>query len=310
MSEFERLLALYGSKYEFIMRQRAKDGDKSLHSSSSIQELLWLADDTIQCLAWLAKNRSSDCARHAARRFNWPGFISVLASINRKSREVVSHIPLGKDYKHIDWKRTEVDKLFHAALFINKYISKPQADSFSGVYYAPFIKGVLWMSMEERGAAIKKFNEKQGPQTRANWKKWKPLIARVVTLYYGPSSEKWKLIPNYRIPPKKFKFRKPLAVERVKLKTYRDICPAEIFGVLKEWIKYLSQKIKFSESEIAELQTWLDRQNKYQGRTCIMEIEPDEALKKIHARVERRDGGWGDFKSEILKRCFRLLPKN
>ena len=304
MNEFEHLLSLYGMTHQHLLRERAKDGDKLFDGSLSIQELLWLADDTIECLGWLAKKRSKDCEYYAERRLNWPGFISVLASINRKSKEVINYIPLGKKFNHYNRKKTEADILFQVARFAIAYASKPD-DSFSGIYFAPFIEGVLWMKRPERDEALKKFASQQGPLTQANWDKWKPVLTRVITLYYGPSWERWKMIPDSPIPAIYLKRERK---SKLRLKTYRDMCPAEIFGVMKEWGEHLSKNNKLTRADSAEIKTWVTRQNK--NRRCIMDIEPDEALKKIHARVALRDGGWGDFKSEILNRCKRLLPKN
>ena len=302
--EFERLLTALGYEYQDLLRERAKAGDKSFHGSSSIQELLWLADDTIECLAWLAKHRSEDCECHAERRLNWPGFISVLASINRKSKEVIEHIPLGRKFDHYNRRKTEADSLFRVARFAISYVTERQ-DSFSGIYYAPFIKDVLWMKCPERDEAIKKFAAEQGPLTRANWDKRKPVLERVITLYYGPSVERWEMIPDLPIPKSVLN---KCGKSRLKLKTYRDICPAEIFGIMKEWGEHLCRNNKFTPDELAEIRTWSNRQNT--DRPCIMDVAPDIALKNIKGRAAKRKGGWGDYKGEILNRCKRLLPKS
>jgi hypothetical protein len=302
MKEFEHLLSLYGDKHQRLLRERAKDGDKLFDGSYSIQELLWLADDTIECLAWLAIHRSKDCEYWAERRLNWPGFISVLASINRQSKAVIDHIPLGKRLPY-NRKKTEADSFFRVARFVIDYVSKP-SDSFSGVYFAPFIRGVLWMKRPERDQALMKFAAKQGPITQTNWVKWKPVFERVITLYYGPSWEKWKMIPDSPIPSNMFK---KCGKSRWKLKTYRDICPADIFGLWKEFGEHLSRNNKFTPAEMAEIGTWSNRK---QNRPCIMDVEPDEALNRVKGRAAKRKGGWGDYKNEILNRCKRLLPKS
>jgi hypothetical protein len=143
LKEFDRLLAVYGSKHQHLLRERAKDGDKTFNGSHSIQELLWLADDTISCLGWLAKNKSADCVWYAERRMNWPGFISVLPDIEKKSQAIKACIPLGKKFRHYNKNRTQADILFQIARFvISLFSEKPSVDSYSSFYFAPFIKGV------------------------------------------------------------------------------------------------------------------------------------------------------------------------
>jgi hypothetical protein len=302
VKEFEQLLTVFGDKHQHLLRERAKDGDKTLHGQHSIDALLSFADETIVCLGWLAKNKSADCSFWAKRRLNWPGFISVLASTNRKAKEVVTHIPLGQKYSHYNRKKTETDSLFQAARRVIDYVNRP-GDSFSGIYFAPFVKGVEWMKTAERDEAIKKLAIERGPLTQENWDKWKPIFDRVVTLFYGPSLERWEMMPDSKVPQKIL-----IAANktRFKLRTYRDICPADIFGVLEEWGKHLSQNNKLTPAELVEIETWGKRK---QSRPCIMDIEPDDALKRIKGRVLGRKGGWGDYKSEILNRCRRLLPK-
>jgi hypothetical protein len=94
--EFEHTLVLFGHMHQHLLRDRAKAGDKEFDGCSSIQELLWLADDTTTCLAWLAKNKSADCTYYAERRMNWPGFISILADVESKSQAIKACIPLGR----------------------------------------------------------------------------------------------------------------------------------------------------------------------------------------------------------------------
>ncbi len=305
MREFERLLSVFGKKHQHLLRERAKEGDKSFHGGSSIIELIWTAEDAAECLAWLAKNRPKDCERHAANRLSWPGLISYLPSIERKSQELKRLIPLGRNFKHYDRRRTQADSLFRAAQFVIKYVSRNGGDSYSGIYYAPFIDGVLWMKSPERHEAINAFGAKQGALTRDNWQKWKPVLSRVVTFYYGPSWERWKLMPDLPLPQSMLR---QLGKSGFQFKTYKDICPAQQLGVLNEWREHLSKSHKLTKADKADIQKWINAIKN--ERPCIMDIEPDDTLKNLHARVARRDGGWGDFKNEILNRCKRLLPKN
>jgi hypothetical protein len=308
--QHERLLAVISTKYQDTLWERAKIG-KGYRGFDSIWELLGIADNTIDRLFWLAKNRSKDCEGLAETRLNWPAYISLLPDIERNCQKLKKHIPLGRKFSHYS-KRTKVDTLFGIARFVIRYLSESH-DSFSGIYFAPFIKGIEWMKNPERDEAIKKYCAECGAMTRKNWPRWKPIFERVITLYYGPSRERWKFIPNTPVPKK-------LGSEESNHKSKRpDLTPkslkdnlhiAEIFGTTIEWHEQFGKRMSLTAAEKAELENDLKRLAAECRRRCVMDMERDKALEKIHEREERRDGGWGDFKSAILRKCFNLLPRS
>ncbi len=309
--EFERLMTALNSKYQTELRERAKAGDKSFHGSSSIQELLWLADDTIECLHWLAKNRSADCEYYAERRMNWPGFVSILADIESKSQAIKACIPLGRKFEHYSRKRTQADILFRCARFaIDYFTDHPSMDGNSSYYFYPDIKGVEWMEREKGVKAINDYCAKLGPVTQNNWWQWKPIFARFITLQYGPPSERWKLIPDTPMP-KKWYQKSVLKSKRPELvpKSWNDCLHiADRFGTTAEWYQEFGKKLPLSPAERTELENDLKQMAARNRKLCIMDVPPDASLARLQRRANERNAKWGDYKNEILRRCQNLLP--
>jgi len=310
--EFERLLTALGSEYQDLLRERAKAGDKSFHGSSSIQELLDLADDTIECLGWLAKNKSADCEYYAERRMNWPGFVSILADIESKSQAIKACIPLGRKFEHYSRKRTKADILFRCARFaIDYFTDHPSLDSNASFYFYPYIKGVEWMERERAHKAINDYCKTLGPVTQTNWPKWKPIFARIITLQFGPSSERWKLIPNTPMP-KKWLQKSEIKSKRPELvpKSWNDCLHiADRFGTTAEWYQEFGKKLPLTPAERIELQNDLKLMAAGNRRHCVMDIPPDASLARLQKRANERNAKWGDYKNEILRRCRNLLPR-
>ncbi len=310
--EFERLLSALGSKHRDMLWQRAKDGDKSLNHFSSIWELLGIADDEIEHLGWLAKHRSKDCERFAVDRLTWPGFISILPSIESKSQALKLCIPLGRDYEHYDKRRTKADAFFRAARFTIKFFKEGGAlDSGAGIYYVPWIEGVEFMFRPEREQKIKSYLAQLGPMTRGNWPNWKPVFERFITFHYGPSHERWKLMPDSQLPPAppEIKGKKIVRPDLI-AKTYRERFHTSYFwGTLHEWYEHLVNHHQLSAAERAEVKQLVNRHAAGCIHRCIMDIKPDAALQRVHNRAKKRNSGWSEFKNEILNRCERLLPK-
>jgi hypothetical protein len=309
--EFERLMTALGSWYQSELRERAKAGDKSFHGSSSIQELLELADDTIECLGWLAKNRSADCEYYAERRMNWPGFVSILADIESKSQAIKACIPLGRKFEHYSRKRTQADILFRCARFaIDYFTDHPSFDSNAAFYFYPYINGVEWMERQVAHKAINDYCKTLGPVAQINWPKWKPVFARFITLQYGPSSERWKLIPDTPMPKKLFQ-KSEIKSKRPELvpKSWNDCLHiADRFGTTAEWYQEFGKKMPLTPAERIELLSDLKQMAAQSGRRCIMDIPPDASLRRLQKRANSRNGKWGDYKNEILRRCRNLLP--
>ena len=311
--EFERLMTALDSKYQTELRERAKAGDKSFHGSSSIQELLWLADETIECLGWLAKNKSADCEYYAERRMNWPGFVSILADIESKSQAIKACIPLGRKFAHYNRKRTQADILFSCARFaIDYFTDHPSFDSNASFYFYPYIKGVEWMEREKAHKVINDYCKTLGSVTQTDWPKWKPIFARFITLQFGPSQERWKLIPNTPMPKKWFqksvsKSKRPELVP----KSWNDcIHIADRFGTTAEWYQEFGKKLTLTLEERAEMQNDLKLMAAQNRKRCIMDVPPDASLARLQKRANERNAKWGDYKNEILRRCHHLLPKS
>lgn len=309
--EFERLLSAYGAKHQHFLRERAKAGDKSFHGGSTIAELLWLADDTINCLAWIAKNRSEECVRHARARKTWPAFISFLRSAEAKSQTLKEHlkknVQWGQKFSHYK-PNTETDKLFRAAEFIIKYVNgETDYDWRLFIVFAPFIKGLEWMKRDECHAAINKFRDEQGAIAQSNWQKWKPVFEQCITFHYARSNKRWKLIPDSPTP-KRFRLKYKSQTPKTWKAFFLDADHAARLGVANEWLEYCFSKYKFTPVQRAELQAKVKAAVSREPRPSIMDIEPDNALKLCELRAEKRDGGWGDYKAALLNKCKRLLP--
>ena len=298
MREFESQLAQMGRKYLHLLSARSKFSGTSFNGQSVIEQLLETADDTIECLGWVAKNRSRACERFAENRLTWPGFISSLPSIEKKSQALKDHLPLGRKYNHYHSK-TVADKLFKAARWIIKYVS--DGDDWRAMFcFGPF----EWLERDEYRQAMMMFRQRLGPLTRSNWAKWKPVFARCSTLIYGPPRERWKLVPDSPMP---MKLRRKYSVLTVT--SYKDdLWIAIRLGVTNEWFQHYVATHKITLEEKAKLQIDVQHYAEQNPHPCLMDIEPDDTLKGIQRRVEDRDGGWGDYKAALLRKCKNLLP--
>jgi hypothetical protein len=308
--ELERLMSALDSWYQNELRERAKAGDKSFHHSSTIAELLWLAGDTIECLAWLAKNRSEDCARHARSRKTWPAFISFLRSTEAKSQALKEHlkknVQWGQKFSHYK-PNTETDKLFRAAEFIIEYVSESDLDWRQFIVFAPFIKGLEWTNRDDCREAIDKFRQEQGAITQSNWPKWKPVFERCITFHYARSNERWKLIPDSRTP-KSLRLKYKSQIPKTWKEFFLDADHAARLGIADEWLQYCFATKKLTPVQRDELQAKVKAAALRERHPSIMDIEPDNALKLCALRAADRNGGWGDYKAALLNKCKRLLP--
>jgi hypothetical protein len=296
--EFERLMEALDSWYQSELRGRAKAGDKSFNHQSSIEKLLWIAGDASECLAWLAKNRSEDCARHAENRLTWPGLISVLKSIEDKSQALKNYLPLGRKKKHYHPK-TVADSVFRVAEWVIQYLTDWD-DWKAELCFTPF----KWRDRDEYRKSVATFRQKIGPMTKGNWSKWKPVFERCITLFYGPSRERWKLIPDLPMPKKycrKYGVLKP--------ETYKDDLYIAIrVGVTDEWFKRFVATHSLTPAEKADWQKEVQRQAAAEPHPSIMDIPPDDTLKDIAARAKKSGGKWSRYKEAILCKCKNLLP--
>jgi len=315
MREFEQLLSVFGDKHQHFLRDRAKAGDKSFHGQSSIEKLLWTADDTAECLAWLAKNHSIDCERHAECRLNWPGFISLLPSIESKSQALKACIPLGRKFEHYNKKRTQADMLFRIARYAISYFSDhPSFNSYSSFYFTPDIKDVEWMKRQDAHEAIKKHCARLGAISRDNWPNWKPIFARFITLHYGPSHERWKLIPDTPMPQelKLAESKRKIGRPDLEPKSWKDnLYIARKFGTAAEWYGQFGKALELTPTERDELKKEIEQFAAGKAESCVnvMDIEGDASLVRLRKRANSRNAKWGDYKNEILRRCQHLLPK-
>jgi hypothetical protein len=166
------------------------------------------------------------------------------------------------------------------------------------------------MKREEARAAIDKYCARLGPITKANWLAWKPVFSRYITLHYGPSSERWKLIPNTPMP-KVWSKASGIKSKRPELipKSWNDCLHiAEHFGTTDEWYKEFGKKMPLTSAERTELLADLKKYAANCRWKCVMDIKPDASLARLHKRAVGRNGKWGDYKNEILRRCKNLLP--
>jgi hypothetical protein len=189
--------------------------------------------------------------------------------------------------------------VFRAAEWIIKYLDGDD-DWKAQLCFVPF----KWRERDEYRTAMLNFRQKLGPLTKGNWSNWEPVFKRCITLFYGPSRERWKLIPDSPMPKKycrKYSILKP--------ETYKDDFYIAIrVGVTDEWFKRFVATHSLTPAEKADLQMEVQRRAAEEPHSSIMDLPPDDTLKSIAGRVRKRDGGWGDYKEAILRKCKNLLP--
>jgi hypothetical protein len=302
--EFERLLWLYHRKYRNELWERAKAGDKSFNSASSIWDLLGETDVAIERLEWLAKNKSEECQWIARQRLTWPAYIGTLSHIEHKGQELKEYlkkyVQFGQDFSHYKPK-TDVDILFRAARFIIRNIGG-ELDWRQLFVFWPFVKGIEWLPREECRNAVKAYIGQIGPMTQSNWSIWKPIFERWATLCFGPAPEVWKLIPDTRRPKRK-------GMSKSVLCTWKDDLNMAIrFGTTQEWFDHYTATHRLTDSQKTDLLNDIRRYAAAENRRSIMDVSPDAALSNIARRSTFRQGGWGDYKTALLTKCKRLLP--
>jgi hypothetical protein len=85
---------------------------------------------------------------------------------------------------------------------------------------------------------------------------------------------------------------------------------AHRFGTTAEWYANFGKALRLTSKERAELEEDLKRYDAdaKSRHPCVMDIKHDAALTRLQKRASGRNAKWGDYKAEILRRCYNLLP--
>ena len=283
------------------MRDLEKMSKAGQHSSPPpIRTILEMADFSIPILLWLSEHQRENIKKYARNRWNWPGYFHLLKSEQSRYQDLLpvfnqygtqeiqpSPIDLGKDLGlNLSANRTSGDCLFRIAahaVFDVARLEEKEGINFPKTWMLccgkPFHKlngGKLHHKIEQFLKSLGKFSRKNRPA-------WQPVFEAYLTWFFAPPEIKFKALP----------------------KSYQENMAAALdTGTENQWFENFRQRKKLSEIEEKEFMDYL----KKAGRNITpLQNENYPEISAIGGKSLKAK--WNALKREILKRIFKLAPK-
>lgn len=262
------------------------------------EALLRVADRTIDALYWLASNRPDDLKPHARKRSNWPAFVDLRDDMEAPFRALhgefdkagnrigAGPIELGMGLPYTLNRKTKTDLLLDAALEVLAEVFQPSPRM--EFLFEPFIQGIGEMPGDVRLAAMQKYRASLGPFQKGNWANWRPVLEHILTLFHGPSEQRWERIP-----------------ERC-----RDAFNARRFGCEEEWIAGMKKTERFDEASARSELDNLGAISLFWGvihsKRLFDEQHDPDVQRIIRSAKGNRASQWSHIKDEVLKKIKNL----
>ena len=265
-----------------------------------IRTILEMADYAIPLLLWLAEHQRENIKKYASNRWNWPGYFHLLKSEQSRYQDLLpvfnqtgtreiqpSPIDLGKNLcLNLSANRTSGDCLFRIAaraIFDVAHLEEKEGFNFPKTwmlcYGEPFHRlngGKLHHKIEAFLKSLENFSRK-------NRAAWQPVFEAYLTWFFAPPEIKFKALPKF----------------------YQDNLAAALdTGTENQWFENFRQRKKLSEKEEREFMDYLKKASR---NITPLQNENYPEISAIGGKSLKAK--WNALKREILKRIFKLAPK-